>query len=187
MINPRLATRYAKSIMGLAVEQNIVEEIHSDMKFISAVCKTNRDFVSILKSPIFSADKKEKLIRAVVESRVSKATVLFVNLLIRKTRENALPEISEAFIEQYNQRKGIHKVKLTTAAPVSDELRNIIVEKVKSNTPIKNIEMDVAVNEKLIGGFKLQIGDVLIDASILRDLIDVKNQFLNNDYIHRIR
>jgi F-type H+-transporting ATPase subunit delta len=187
MNNPRLAGRYAKSIVGLAVEQNELESVYADMKFIRSVCSTNPDFVSILKSPIFTSDKKEKLIEAVTVGRVSRLTDLFIKLLIRKTRENALPEIAEAFIGQYNEIKGIHRVKLTTAAPASDEVKQVIIEKVRKNTGITQIEMETSVDEDMIGGFKLEIGDVLIDASIERDLNDIRKQFLSNDYILKIR
>lgn len=187
MNNPRLAGRYAKSIIGLAVEQNELETVYADMKFIRSVCRTNPDFVSILKSPIFTSDKKDKLIESITTGRVCKLTDLFIKLLIRKTRENALPEIAEAFIEQYNQIKGIHRIKLTTVTPASDEIRQAIIEKVQKNTSISRIEMETVVDADMIGGFKLEIGDVLIDASIRRDLNDIRKQFLSNDYIHRIR
>ena len=70
---------------------------------------------------------------------------------------------------------------------MSDELQKAIVAKVKSSTAMQNIEMETAVNDELIGGFVLEMGGNLVDASILRDLKDVKKQFLNNDYLHRIR
>ena len=63
----------------------------------------------------------------------------------------------------------------------------MIESKIKNNTPYNQIELETSVNESIIGGYKLEIGDMLIDASILRDLNDVKKQFLNNDYIHKLR
>lgn len=187
MNNPRLAARYAKSIVGLAIEQGQLEAVYADMKFIRFICKSNPDFVSVLKSPIFTSEKKQQLIESVTRESISQMTTLFIRLLVRKTRESALPEIAEAVLEQYNRLNGIHRIKLTTALPISNELQQLIVDKVKSNTPIKKIEMESTVDAELIGGFKLEIGDLLIDASILRDLNDVKKQFLSNDYIHKLR
>jgi F-type H+-transporting ATPase subunit delta len=187
MNNPRLAARYAKSIIGLAIEQGQLDSVYADMKFIRFVCKSSPDFVSVLKSPIFTSDKKQQLIESVTQERISQLSTLFIRLLVRKTRENALPEIAEAVLDQYNQIKGIHKVKLTTASPLSPDLQEMIVSKIKSNTPIQQIELETSVNDSIIGGFKLEIGDMLIDASILRDLNDVKKQFLSNDYVHKLR
>ncbi|MBL7734507.1 MAG: F0F1 ATP synthase subunit delta, partial [Chitinophagaceae bacterium] len=59
MLNPRLAGRYAKSLIDLAVEKNQLEEAYKDMVFLQALCKSNPDFVALLKSPIISADKKQ--------------------------------------------------------------------------------------------------------------------------------
>ncbi|MEO5944666.1 MAG: ATP synthase F1 subunit delta [Ferruginibacter sp.] len=187
MNNPRLAGRYAKSILDLAIEQNQLEGVYADMKFIQSICKSNPDFVAVLKSPVITSDKKEKIIESITAQRVTNITGLFIRLLIRKTREYNLPEIADAFINQYNELKNIHKVKITTAAPISEELQKSITDKVKADGTIRNIELETIVKEELIGGFKLEMGDILIDASILRDLNDVKKQFMDNEYIHKLR
>jgi F-type H+-transporting ATPase subunit delta len=71
--------------------------------------------------------------------------------------------------------------------PVSDEIKNSFIQKIKGATDIKFIELESKVNEKLIGGFTLEMDGKLIDASILRDIKDVKKQFANNDYINKLR
>jgi len=78
-------------------------------------------------------------------------------------------------------------VKLTTAAPVSEELKNAILDKIRNSTAMKNIELNTEVNENLIGGFVLEAAGQLVDASILYDLNNVKKQFQNNDFIYKIR
>ena len=187
MLNPRLAGRYAKSLIGLAVEKGQLEEVYNDMLYLQAVCKSNRDFVAFLKSPVISADKKQTILRAVTQGKISVITSAFNDLLAKKGRESSLPEIAFAFIEQYKQLKEIHTVTLTTATPVSDQVKQEIIDKVSSQSGMKNIELTTAVNEDLIGGFVLQIGNTLIDASISYDLNQIRKQFLNNDFIYKIR
>jgi F-type H+-transporting ATPase subunit delta len=114
-------------------------------------------------------------------------TEAFIRLLIQKGREGALPEISHAFIQQYKEYRQIHTVKLTTAVSVSEELNNAIVNHIRSTTDMKNIELETAVNEEIIGGFVLQTGDKLVDASIAYDLKEIARQFENNDFIYKIR
>lgn len=186
MQNPRLATRYAKSLLDLSVEQNELAEVYADMKLLQQINKLNPDFVALLRSPIITSDKKDKIIDAVVGDKVSKLTMLFVRLLTAKTRESNLPEIVTAFITQYNKLKNIQTVKLTTASAISDDLKNSIIAKLKDSVT-GDIEIETSVQDELIGGFKLEIGGTLIDATILRDLNDVRKQFLNNEYIHNIR
>jgi F-type H+-transporting ATPase subunit delta len=187
MMNPRLAGRYAKSLLGLAIERNQLDEAYNDMIFLQDVCKSNREFNVVLKSPVIPPEKKEAILEAVTKGRISALTDSFIRLLIRKGREMNLPEITSAFIDQYKEYKQIYTIKLTTAAPVSEEIKKEIVEKVKSQSDMKNIELTTAVNEDLIGGFVLQIGDTLVDASVAYDLNAIKKQFLNNDFIYKIR
>ena len=78
-------------------------------------------------------------------------------------------------------------VKLTTATPVSEEIKNEIVSKIQSSTYMQNIELEATVKEELIGGFVLEMEGTLVDASIQRDLKDIKKQFMDNEYIHKIR
>jgi len=187
MPNPRLATRYAKSLLDLAVERGQLEEVYADMQWMQAVCKSNRDFVNLLKSPVISGDKKIKIVDAVAGAKLSKLTTAFHTLLTNKTRESNLPEIAAAFITQYKEYKNIHTVKLTTASPASDELKNAIIKQVKKTSGFENIELEEKVDKEIIGGFVLQVGDKMIDASIAYDLKEISKQFENNDFIYKIR
>ena len=187
MLNPRIASRYAKSLIDLSIEKGSLEEVYKDMQYLSAVSKVNKDFVNLLKSPVIAPDKKQSILEAVTNGKVSELTAVFNRLLIRKGRELHLPEIADAFITQYKHYKKIFTVKLTTATPISDELKQEIVDKVRAESDMKNIDLTTSVNEDLIGGFVLQAGDQLIDASIAYDLNAIKKQFLNNDFIYKIR
>ena len=187
MTNPRLAIRYAKSLLDLAQEKGQLEEVFSDMKLLNNICQTNREFANVLKSPIIKEDKKNKIIESVTAGRISVLTASFIKLLGAKSRESNLPEIIPAFIEQYNVVKGIHKVKLTTAVEISEELKNNFINSIRASEGIKNIELEASVDESLVGGFVLEMEGKKADASIRRDLIDVQKQFMNNDYIQKLR
>jgi F-type H+-transporting ATPase subunit delta len=187
MSNLRLASRYAKSLVDLAVEQQQLDAVYADIKVLQSICITNSDFVAMLKSPIISSDKKEKIVIAVTSDKIGKLTAAFLTLLINKSREYSLPEIVKAFVDQYNKINDIHPVKLTTAVPVSDQVKNAILDKIRSTTSMQKIELETVVKDELIGGFTLEVGDSFVDASILRDLNDVKKQFLNNDFIQSMR
>ena len=187
MTNPRLAGRYAKSLIDLATEKGQLEAVYADMKYLQAVCKASRDFVNLLKSPVIKADQKNSILTAVTTGKVSALTASFNDLLVRKGRESDLPEITQAFIEQYNALKGIHQVTLTTAIPVSDALKQSIKDKVAAEKQFGTIELETKTDEKLIGGFVLEFNNNLVDASILRDLKDIKKQFLQNLYVQQLR
>jgi F-type H+-transporting ATPase subunit delta len=187
MLNPRLASRYAKSLLTLAREQGNLDGVQTDMSYLQSICKQSTEFVAVLRSPVIQADKKIKIIGALVENKISSLSFVFIQLLIKKGREAVLPEIAGSFIDQCYLIKGIHKVKLTTAVEMTDTLKNSIAEKVKSETSFTQVELETKINEALIGGFQLEFNGQLIDASIARDLRDVKQQFQKNVYIQNIK
>ncbi|OQP46606.1 ATP synthase F1 subunit delta [Niastella populi] len=187
MPNPRLAARYAKSLIDLANERNQVETVYQDMQFLQALCKDSRDFLVLLRSPIVKADKKSVIVEAVTKGRISDITAAFNRLLITKGRESNLPEIIVAFIDQYKKQKGIHTIKLTTAVPVTEEVKKQLISQIQKQTNLSNIDLKATVNADIIGGFVLEIGDTLVDASIVYDLNKIKAQFMNNDFIYKIR
>ena len=187
MNNPRLAGRYAKSLLDLATEQNQVAAVYADMKWLNSVCKSNPDFVAVLNSPIIKANKKQVILKAVTDGRVSNLTASFIDLLVRKTRESNLHEIVNGFIDQYNILNNIQKVKITTASPLTDSLRDEIMKNVKAAMPSKTFEIETSVKDELIGGFIVETGGQLVDASILSDLKDIQKQFMDNEFIHKLR
>ena len=81
----------------------------------------------MLKSPIIKSDKKQKIVEAITDGRISELTKGFNRLLIVKGRESNLPEIATAFVNQYKIHKNIFSIKLTTASPASEELKNAFV------------------------------------------------------------
>ena len=187
MPNPRLAHRYAKSLIDLSTEKNQLELAYADMKFLQSICKSNKDFVSVLQSPIIMPSTKIKILEAVVSSSISDISNLFLKLLVSKGREFELPEIVTAFIDQYNSIKGIHQVKLTTAIALSEELKQAIATKAAKDGGLGKVELEAKVDESLIGGFVLEYNNNLVDASIARDLRDIKKQFAKNVYVPALR
>jgi len=187
MPNPRLASRYAKSLIDLAVEKNSLEDTLADIKYLDSICRNSGEFTNMLRSPIIKADKKLEIITAVVGDSLKPLAHAFIKLLVNKGREENLPEIAHEFVQQYKQMKNIRSVKLTTAGPVSDELKKAIREKIDASLPGATIELTEEINPELIGGFVLLMDDKLFDASIRRDLNDVKAQFKKNIYIPELR
>jgi F-type H+-transporting ATPase subunit delta len=187
MNNPRLAQRYAKSLVDIATQYNKLEEVRNDVTFLKRIVDESRDFVLMLQSPIINPGKKFKIISAITNGNISTVTETFLKLVCNKGREANLPGIIRSFIEQYNSIKGLHIAKLTTAAPVSKEIVDSFISKIKAGTSYEHVQLDTEVNDKIIGGFILQMEGKLIDKSILRNLNDVYKQFANNDYLHKLR
>jgi F-type H+-transporting ATPase subunit delta len=187
MLNPRLAGRYAKSLIDLSIEQNQLEAVYKDMLYMNELMRASSEFVTLLKSPVIAGDKKQKVLEALTTGKISTITASFNRLLINKGREKFLPDIVYAFIEQYKVFKDIHTVTLTTAIPVSEDVKKSIIQKIKEAGHMKEVELETVVQEDIIGGFILEVDGRRVDVSIAYDLANIKKQFSNNDFIYRIR
>jgi len=187
MLNPRVASRYAKSLLDLAIEKGQLERVYKDMLYLQDVIKSSSEFSSLLKSPVVKSDLKIKAVNGVTKGKISDMTTSFTTLLMNKNREVVLPEVILSFIEQYKKEKKIHSIKLTTAIPVSENVKKSIIAQIKKTSDMENIELEEIIDPSIIGGFVLQAGDKLIDASISYDLKTIARQFENNDFIYKVR
>lgn len=173
--------------MDLATEQNSLDAVLGDMRVLQQICAGSNDFVMMLRSPVIKGDKKIGVINAVLEkSNINVLTKAFVNLLVNKGREMNLPEIATAFIASYNELKRIRTVRLTTARPVNDTVKDSIKAKVASFMPLDTVNMETSVDESLIGGFVLEVGDQLFDASVKKSLNEIRSKITDHSYETKI-
>lgn len=185
MSEAQIAERYAKSLLDLAVEQNVLEQVLSDMKLIAASCKESRELVLVLKSPIVKYDKKLAILNAIFKSKVQPITASFFELLTKRQRESLLYPIALEFINEYNSLKGIVKAQLYTPMQVDATLRAQFSKIVEERTG-KKVELEEFVKEDLIGGYILRIGDMQIDSSVKTKLSNIKRSFSENHYIPKL-
>ena len=174
----RVAYRYAQALLDLSVEQNIVEKVNADMVQLSNVCTESKDFANLLGSPIVDSKKKNDIFKVLFESKMEKISIEFMNLIIKNSRENILPQIADSFINLYKKKNNILDVTVTSATKLDNTAKKKIVEKIKKHFN-GTIEMIEKVDASLIGGFIIQIDDKQIDASISSQLTNLKNILLN--------
>lgn len=174
MSDSRVAKRYAKSILELAIEKQILEEVHDSMTLIFNTCTQNRDLVRLLKSPVVSYDYKLRVLKRIFEGKIDALTSRFLELLTKKNRSSILPSVAEVFSALYNKYKNITIARVTTAVPLSAELRKTFIDKIKKDN--EKVILNEEVDESLIGGYILNIGDKQIDDSVLRKLKSLERE-----------
>src|SRR5688572_22675107 len=111
----KLASRYAKSLLTFAVEKGKLDEVYKDQLYLQQVLKVSRDFDRLLASPLISADRKVKALKAVLGGKTGELTMMFLELLVKKSRELYLKEMVDSFMRQYDEHKHITQVKITSA------------------------------------------------------------------------
>jgi F-type H+-transporting ATPase subunit delta len=182
MKSSRAVTRYAKSLIDLAQEQGALESVFSDMRLIHKTINENHNMYLLLKSPIVKTDKKQKILKAIFSEKISKITEGFILLLTTKRREAMMYDIAQSFVEQYKEKKKILTAVITTACGLDDDLRRKVLEIVKTSA-CSEVELIEKVDKEIIGGFKLQVGDKRIDASIQKQIRKLAMSFRENPYI----
>jgi F-type H+-transporting ATPase subunit delta len=177
----RVASTYAKSLIELAIEQDQITAVNEDMQALEQAIKS-RDLVLMLKSPIIKKGTKAKVLNTLFSDKLGKLTNGFINIVVRKGRENVLPEIIGAFKEEYKRFKKITSITLITAQDMSKEsLEAIKTKLVNSNLTLDTVEINTKVDPSIIGGFVVQLGDKLYDASVAHQLSTLKKEFSDNE------
>ncbi|MFD0939840.1 ATP synthase F1 subunit delta [Pedobacter boryungensis] len=176
-MSSKAASRYAKSLIDLSTEQNALEEMKNDMVLFEEIVDNNSELEAILKNPIVPLDKKLGILNNVFGGKVHKITESFLKLVVNKGRAAILFETSKQFISQYQLIKGIVTAEVTSAIALIDATRAEIVSLVKREVGAKEVIIKEKVDEKLIGGFILKVGDKQFDASIASGLNKLKKEF----------
>ena len=173
----RIASRYAKSLLDLSVERDELETVLGDMEYLSQSLES-RDLYLLLKSPIINTGKKQTIIKRLFADPLSEMTNSFLDIMLRKGRENLLPEIVDAFKAQYKAHQKISTVVLKTAG----ELDAATIDAIKSKLSISGethtkIDLQVQVDPALIGGFALEFEGKQYNASLAHKLRQLRKEF----------
>jgi F-type H+-transporting ATPase subunit delta len=179
----RIASRYAKSLIDLAVEQDKLERVLEDVKtFQKAV--SNREFYLLLKSPIINATKKQQIFKALFGDKFDEMTSAFFKIILTKGREAYLPDIADEFVNQYKDIKHISTVRLTTAVPLGAETISRLKQKlVASSATEDHVELVTKVDPDILGGFVIEFDDKLYDSSVTHKMELLRKEFAKNLFV----
>ena len=182
MMQSKVTLRYAKALLQLSVEQNLLDQSHNDMLMINATCVESKGLALLLKSPIVKTDQKLRIINEIFDGKIGKLSMMFVNVITTKKRESLLSEITKSFVALYKEYNNIEPATVTTATPLTDSLRNNIVKYIKEGSG-KRVELTELVDENIIGGAIIRMGDMQLDASVSSELTELRQMFNKNLYL----
>ncbi len=174
----RAAIRYAKAVLEIANNQNLAEDVNQDMSLMANTIAESEDLSEMLQSPIVrSATKKSALLEIFKDS--NKLTVSLIDLLITNKRINILSEVASKYSQLFDELRGSEVATVTTAIPMTNNLEAKVLSKVKELTS-KAVELENIVDESILGGFILRVGDKQYNASIANQLNKLKREFTLN-------
>ncbi len=186
MADIRAASRYVKSLLGLAVERKVLEEVHQDMLLFSDAAAKSRPLALLLQNPVIKHDQKLEILKKIFSGKVNSLTLAFFDIITRKNREAILVSVAREFHNAYNEYKGIGKATVITAIPLDAKERAAFEKLVKEYSDKKQIELIEEVDPELVGGFVLNVGDRQVEASIRSKLKTLEVEFSENPYVKEL-
>ncbi|QXP80620.1 MULTISPECIES: ATP synthase F1 subunit delta [Winogradskyella] len=178
MSGARAAIRYAKAVLSLAKDQKSTDAVNSDMKLITDTIAKSEDLSQMLQSPVVKASDKKAVLVAVFKD-TNAITVNLVDTLISNKRLAILNDVAISYTHLFDEMNGTQVATVTTAVPLSDDLKSKVLAKVKELTG-KEAEVTNVIDESIIGGFVLRVGDIQYNASISNKLNKLKREFTLN-------
>jgi len=179
MNESQISVRYAKALYQSAKEQGKQDAVYRDMDLVSETCKI-KGFQDMLMMPSLQVSQKCQMAKTIFEKHLSDLSLSLINLVIENKREAYLEGIARNFRDLYRKKQGIQSASLVTATPVDEGAKKAILDLIKK-TYASQVELSAAVDEEVIGGFVLTIGDMQYDASVASRLKQMKKQLLQTN------
>lgn len=185
MNGSKVAYRYAKSLLEVAQAQNIIQQVYGDMQSVMSAINENHDLKDYLVSPIVKVEDKKEIINKIFGGKINPLSLNFFNLIIENKRESVIHLIVKRFIYLYDELKGVEVAKVISAVELDksslQRLQNIVAK-----ITGKTAEIEQAIDESLIGGYILKIGDYQYDASVKNNIGRLHSEFKENLYIPKL-
>lgn len=178
MNEARAALRYAKATLDFAVEKKSADKVEKDMRTIASVISENTELQNVLASPVVKSDVKKNSLNAIFKGSNEITLGLFETLTSNK-RIEMLQEVAYKYIILFEKMKGEDVAHVTSAVPLSADLEKKILAQVTKLTGNK-VTIENKVDESIVGGFILRVGDLQYDASVANKLNGLKREFTNS-------
>ncbi|MCQ2978557.1 MAG: ATP synthase F1 subunit delta [Clostridia bacterium] len=160
-----VSRKYSEALFLVAKEKHSLPQFEKDVTDLSEVFRYNKEIMNTLMHPQLPMQNKMDVVNALFKGEVSKEVVALLNVVLKKSRQEFLPEIFEAFIEKCKTSKNISTAVIMSAEKLDDKSIERIVNDLKKKTK-KEIEVEEKIDDRLIGGVKVMVDNILYDGSI---------------------
>jgi F-type H+-transporting ATPase subunit delta len=177
-----LSRRYAKALVDVAAEQQVLEAVGRDLQTVAETMKRTREAATFFASPAVPLTDKRRVLQAIAGGiGVKPLSAKFLNLVLEKRRFPYLGEITLAYEELTDERLGRGKATVTSAVPLSEPILHGLKERLRIATG-KEIYLEARVDPAIVGGLVAQIGSTIYDGSLRTQLKKVRERLLKNEH-----
>ena len=170
-----IAARYGTALFELAKDAGGLDALESDVTGLSGALATSADFRSLIASPVYSRDEQTKAIAAIAAGMgLSALFASTLGLMAANRRLFVLPQLVSVLRERIADDKGEATAEVTAAKALSKPQSDALVKSLSASFG-KKVQLNVAVDESLIGGLVVKVGSKMIDTSIKSKLAALQN------------
>lgn len=173
MLAGQVAQKYAQAICQLAAEKGMLEEVEKQLKVVEDTIAGHSDMANLFYHPRVPGAVKKDTVTKIFGDDLSDFVRNFLLLLVDKRRELALVPIIREYVNLANEARNIQVADVTTAMPLSDVQRAALASKLSALTG-KNVVLRTRLDQRIISGVVVKMGDKLIDGSVARQLAALK-------------
>jgi len=173
VIRKAAAKRYAEAVLQLAKEKGRLEEWAEQLDFIARVLG-HPEVAEALDNARLPVAQKLRILEEYLVG-LDPLVLNLAKLLVARGRAHLAGDIAEAYRELVDEERGIVHAHVTTAVPLSEEEKQALVRRLEEATGRKVVLHD-QVDEGIIGGMVIRIGDRLIDGSTRSQLMALRRQ-----------
>lgn len=169
---------YGDALFEEAMEKDVLSEWYEEVQALKTIFLENSDLVQFLNHPQIIKEEKIKTVENIFSGKLSEGLLGFLVIVIEKGRQNDFLPICDYFIDRVKEYKKIGVVKVASAVPLSEEQKKHVEEKLLKTTAFVSLEISYTVDESLLGGLVIRIGDRVVDSSIRTRLEEIKRDLM---------
>ena len=167
---------YGDALFAVALEEGRMDEIFEAVKVVADVMCENEEFGKLMNHPKIIKEDKVKIVKEIFEGKVPNEVVAIMSLLISKGRSAEMLSVFEHFVALVKEEKKIGTAYVATAVALDDAQKAQVEKKLLDTTKYETFEMNYSVDESLIGGMVIRIGDRVVDSSVKTRLFELTRE-----------
>ena len=164
---------YGDALFAVALEENRMDEFFESAKEVAEILRTNEDFGRLMNHPKIIKEDKVRIVEETFGTSVPKEMIGLMTLMITKGRAGDMLPVFDYFADLVREEKKIGKAEVTAAVELRADQKEKVEKKLLETTKYETFEMCYHVDESLIGGMVIRIGDRVVDSSIKTKLYDL--------------
>ncbi len=171
-----VARRYAAALADVVLQHNEAREVQDELRDWAELMHENPALLGVFRSPVVAYEQKHKVLDELIRrAHVRPTTANFLQVLLRNHRLANLDEINKSFARVLDERAGLISAHVTTARPLPAKEQEDLRARLTLMTG-RNVRLQFAVDEELIGGIVTRIGSTVYDGSVRTRLQQIKQK-----------